>query len=115
MGDDRGTASKEKISRKQRCLRNSSLKSASATTTTDSVSLGDGPGGVRCRTCGVSDGSAVLPVRHAQAAAAASKPKRGGASLRASAAVAAEADLMLKSVAKLAVTFNCRFDPRMCP
>ena len=106
-GGGSGAASNKKVSRKQRCLRNSSLKSASATTTTDSVSLGDGPGGVRCRTCGVSDRSAVLPVRHAQAAAAASKPQGGERpSPRASAAVAAEAGLMFKSAAKLDVTFR---------
>jgi len=44
--DGRGEASKEKVFRKQRCLRNSSLKSASVTMTTDAASPGDGPGGV---------------------------------------------------------------------
>ena len=71
------TASKEKVFRKQRCLHNSSLVSTSATTTTDAASLGDGPGGARCRTCGVSIRSAVCPVLHPQAAAAAGKPQRG--------------------------------------
>ena len=81
--DGRGEASKEKVFRKQRCLRNSSLKSASATTTTDAVSIGDGSGGTRCRTCGVSARSAVLLVPQDQAAAAAGKLQRGEAAIAA--------------------------------
>ena len=50
MKDGSGVASKVKVFRKQSCLRISSMESASATTTTDTISLGGGPGGVRCRT-----------------------------------------------------------------
>ena len=108
-GDGSGSASKEKVFRKQRCLHNSSLKSASTTKHQRTQCLQV----TKTVSCAAELAESAPVLRPSGSRRQQITEGRGGGgggggrpSPRASAAVAAEAVLMLKSVAKLDDTFR---------